>query len=108
MTICDFSADLRDVAMREGMRRENATRGCGSIAMEVKEERVAPWYTLEDSKDVTTVTGWAVSRRRARRCCVTLEERMSLVGNIPVEVVCPCLIQKSTGLFWDYSPYLIK
>ena len=35
-------ADLRDWAMREGWRRENATRGCGSMAMDVNDDSVAP------------------------------------------------------------------
>ncbi|THH27157.1 hypothetical protein EUX98_g7034 [Antrodiella citrinella] len=45
-TICDGQcsyAFFSDVAMREGMRSENATSGWGSIAMELNEERVAPW-----------------------------------------------------------------
>jgi hypothetical protein len=32
------------VAMREGIRSANATSGCGSIAIDVNEESVAPWY----------------------------------------------------------------
>ena len=85
----------RVVAMRDGMRRENATRWCGAIEMEVNEESVAPWkvgrgcegLAVEDGvveekddvggerecegvrlgmKDVTTATGWAISRRSAR------------------------------------------
>lgn len=34
--------ELREDAMREGMRRANVTRGTGSIAIDVKEESVAP------------------------------------------------------------------
>jgi hypothetical protein len=88
---CLLSSVARnEVARREGTRRENATRGCGSRAMEVKEERVAPWYRgdtdmwssgscfseEEDSECrmvVTTVTGWAVSRNKARKSSFTLE-----------------------------------
>lgn len=40
-----FTCVFRAVAMREGMRRENATSGRGSSAMEVNEDSVAPWYT---------------------------------------------------------------
>ena len=59
---------LRADAMREGTRRENATRGRGSSAIEVKEERVAPWNAGVDAgrRAVTTATGCAVSRRSAR------------------------------------------
>lgn len=62
--------------MREGIRRENATSGCGSIDIELKEERVAPWKRLGcvvacdvvgSMREVTTATGWAVSRRSVRR-----------------------------------------
>jgi hypothetical protein len=87
----------REVAMRDGTRRENATRLCGAIEMDVNEDSVAPWNNrgvpdidvdvdagggLDDDgcaedevgevrvrfgmKDVTTATGWAVSRRSAR------------------------------------------
>lgn len=52
MTMCaalvldiSFTCVFRAVAMREGMRRENATSGRGSSAMEVNEDSVAPWYT---------------------------------------------------------------
>jgi hypothetical protein len=40
----DEDADKEDrvVAIREGLRRANATRGYGSIAMEVNDESVAP------------------------------------------------------------------
>ena len=50
-TICDGvegsckeveAATSRDVAIREGIRKEKVTRGYGSIAMEVKEDKVAP------------------------------------------------------------------
>ncbi len=34
---------LREWDILEGMRREKATRGWGSIAMDVKEDSVAPW-----------------------------------------------------------------
>ena len=51
MTMCvgaaaEACAEVREVAMREGMRREKATRGWGSIEMELKEDRVAPWKRL--------------------------------------------------------------
>jgi hypothetical protein len=38
----DEDAEDRVVAIREGMRSANATRGYGSIAIEVNDERVAP------------------------------------------------------------------
>lgn len=47
-TICEGSrkeseaAALRDVAIREGIRNAKVIRGYGSIAMEVKEDNVAP------------------------------------------------------------------
>lgn len=62
----ELSAD----AIREGTRREKATRGSGSSAMEEKEERVAPWYVDVDGsgrRAVTTATDCAVSRRSRRR-----------------------------------------
>jgi len=92
----------RVVAMRDGMRRENATRWWGAIEMDVNEESVAPWKVgrgceglgVEDRvgeeddvggegegelegvmwgmKDVTTATGWAVSRRSARILWVSM------------------------------------
>lgn len=37
------AACLSVVAIREGMRNENAMSGWGSIAIELNEERVAPW-----------------------------------------------------------------
>lgn len=46
--------------------------------MELKEERVAPWYLVcgeeeeEGMREVTTATGWAVWRRRFRRSLRTL------------------------------------
>ena len=51
MTMCEGEdanecAEVSEVAMREGMRSEKATRGCGSMEMELKEERVAPWNLL--------------------------------------------------------------
>ena len=68
--------------MREGMRSEKATRGCGSIAIDVKEDSVAPWKRewlreLEEfvlrcasgMSEVTTATGCAVSRSNLRRSC---------------------------------------
>ena len=80
--------------MREGIRREKATSGCGSSAMEVNEERVAPWKReLEGSacgvdglasagmSEVTTATGCAVSRSRARR-----SRRVSSPGLVLLEV----------------------
>lgn len=58
---------LRIVAMREGIRSAKETRGYGSIAMDVKDESVAPWYGCSWSVDpifpVTTATGWAVCLR---------------------------------------------
>jgi len=51
----------REVAILEGILRENATRGYGSMAIEEKEDKVAPWKVrLEEScrrRDVTTATG---------------------------------------------------
>ena len=53
------------------MRRANAMRGYGSIAMDINDDKVAPWKgceMLEELgciKDVTTATGCAVSCRRA-------------------------------------------
>ena len=50
-TICDGvegsckeseTTTSRDVAILEGIRNEKVTRGYGSIAMEVKEDNVAP------------------------------------------------------------------
>jgi len=38
----DADREERVVAMREGMRSANATRGYGSIAIEVNDESVAP------------------------------------------------------------------
>lgn len=38
----DAKREDRVVAIREGTRRAKVTRGYGSIAMEVNEERVAP------------------------------------------------------------------
>ncbi len=84
------------VAILEGMRNENAMSGWGSMAIELNEERVAPWNlacrclpsSLDPSsseieveeevdgeeegsqtgmREVTTATGWAVLRRRLRR-----------------------------------------
>ena len=46
MTMCEAGcggADFRDVAIRDGIRREKVTSGNGSRAMDVNEERVAPW-----------------------------------------------------------------
>ena len=46
MTMCGECGEPRrerEEAMREGVRMENATIGRGCIAIEVKEERVAPW-----------------------------------------------------------------
>jgi hypothetical protein len=46
MTMCELefgSEACSDEAIREGTRRENATRGCGSNAMDEKEDSVAPW-----------------------------------------------------------------
>lgn len=78
--MAEACAVLREVAMREGMRREKATSGCGSSAMEVKEESVAPWkrelvgsacgvdgLAPAGMSEVTTATGCAVPRRRVRR-----------------------------------------
>ena len=62
------------------MRRANAMRGYGSIAMDVNDDKVAPWKVCEVlgefgcMKDVTTATGCAVSRRRARSLSFTLFE----------------------------------
>lgn len=66
--------------MRDGMRSENAMSGCGSSAMLLNDDSVAPWKRAcgegaEDDADedgggmsaVTTATGCAVSRRRWRR-----------------------------------------
>lgn len=39
------AAELRDAAIREGIRRANVTSGYGSIAIEVNEESVAPWWS---------------------------------------------------------------
>lgn len=73
----------KEVAMRDGTRKENMTSGCGSRATDENEESVAPWYlTGNDALDpvfdveeamsaVTTATGCAVSRRRARRSSLT-------------------------------------
>ena len=36
------AAALRDVAIREGIRNAKVIRGYGSIAMEAKEDKVAP------------------------------------------------------------------
>ena len=36
------AAASRDVAIREGIRNAKVIRGYGSIAMEVKEDKVAP------------------------------------------------------------------
>jgi len=36
------AAALRDAAIREGIRNAKVIRGYGSIAMEVKEDKVAP------------------------------------------------------------------
>jgi len=68
---------FREFAIREGILRENAMRGCGSSAMEEKEESVAPWKRreLEDcpsspstgSREVTTATGCPVSLNSARK-----------------------------------------
>jgi hypothetical protein len=62
------------------MRRANAMRGYGSIAMDVNDDNVAPWKGYEvleelgGIKDVTTATGCAVSRRRARSLSFKLFE----------------------------------
>lgn len=45
MSAGEFDGDeLREVAMRDGMRRAKVTNGIGSIAIDVNDERVAPWY----------------------------------------------------------------
>jgi len=55
-------------------------RGYGSIAMDVNDDKVAPWKGCEvleewgGMKDVTTATGCAVSRRRARSLSFKLFE----------------------------------
>lgn len=70
MTRCaepgDAALALRADAIREGTRRENATRGSGSSAMDVKEERVAPWYGGVDA-GVDVDAG----RRAGRRAVTT-------------------------------------
>ena len=38
--------ELNVVAIREGIRRANAMRGYGSIAIDVKEDSVAPWNVV--------------------------------------------------------------
>jgi hypothetical protein len=66
MTMCDDkrdSASLSAVAIRDGIRREKDTRGYGSMAMDVNDDKVAPWCLGEWSGgepcklDVTTATG---------------------------------------------------
>jgi len=88
------SADLRAVAIRDGMRREKDTMGYGSSAMEVNDDRVAPWYLGDDvpnKLDVTTATGWAVSRSSERRrsrvtfSCVVLRYRACVTAGNPRE-----------------------
>ena len=39
----DFGGGTRAEASLEGRRREKASRGSGARAMDVSEERVAPW-----------------------------------------------------------------
>jgi hypothetical protein len=64
---------LSAVAIRDGIRREKDTSGYGSIAMDVNDDKVAPWCVDECSGnavnklDVITATGWAVSRNNERR-----------------------------------------
>jgi len=41
--------ELNVVAIREGIRSANATRGYGSIAIDVKEDSVAPWNSVVSS-----------------------------------------------------------
>jgi hypothetical protein len=73
-------------AMRDGTRKEKATRWCGAIEMDVNDDSVAPWKVddgMDDCgcvdedggggcgaelgmNDVTTATGCAISRRSAR------------------------------------------
>ena len=77
----ELAAISKAVVMRDGIRRANVTRGYGSIAIGVKEETVAPWWSacvlatgwailLEDGgmSAVTTATGWAVPRKSSRSC----------------------------------------
>ena len=77
----ESAAILRAVVMRDGILRANVTRGYGSIAIGVKEETVAPWWSacvlvtgwavlLEDGgmNAVTTATGWAAPRKSSRSC----------------------------------------
>lgn len=75
---------LNVVAIREGIRSAKATRGNGSIAIDVKEDSVAPWNFVmsrlswllaafanefvEGMNDVTTTTGCAISLNNVRRC----------------------------------------
>jgi hypothetical protein len=72
------------VAIREGIRSANATRGYGSIAIDVNEDSVAPWNlvvfsfswlvaafviaSVEGMNDVITATGCAISLSSIRKC----------------------------------------
>lgn len=78
--------------MRDGIRREKATSGWGSIDIELKEESVAPWKRLGCSvgccvagsmKEVTTATGWAVSLKRERRSSRTTPVSVNILRAVP-------------------------
>ena len=85
-TMCasaDVGSEDSVVAIREGKRSANKTRGCGSIAIDVNEESVAPWnslvcaiifvfvftlpYEVLGIKEVTTATGCAIFLNNFRR-----------------------------------------
>ena len=79
------------VAIREGIRSENETRGCGESDIDVNDDNVAPWYrgwvfasdaSERGMSDVRTATGWAVSRRSSRSlwwCSCAIEYARQLV-----------------------------
>jgi hypothetical protein len=71
------------VAIRDGIRSENVTRGCGSKAMEENEESVAPWNSecgpallSKGMWDVTIATDCAEPRKTSFNAWFNVENRL--------------------------------
>ena len=98
----------RVVAMRDGTRKENATRLWGAIEMDVNEDKVAPWNVDVDVDAMNLDFGCAEPEPEEGACAGSWCGGGARLGMNDVTTATGCAVsRRSARIFWESPRALI-